>query len=90
MEGFDMGKFRRRRITNNVVFLLSVGSTLFGLFFLAWILVTTVVNGAVALKPTLVTQMTPPPGQDGGLLNALYGSFTMIGIATVIGVPLGL
>lgn len=90
MEGFDMGKFRRRRITNNVVFLLSVGSTLFGLFFLAWILVTTVVNGAAALKPTLVTQMTPPPGQDGGLLNALYGSFTMIGIATVIGVPLGL
>jgi phosphate transport system permease protein len=90
MEGFDMGKFRRRRITNNVVFLLSVGSTLFGLFFLAWILVTTVINGAAALKPSLVTQMTPPPGQDGGLLNALYGSFTMIGIATVIGVPLGL
>nr|WP_241202509.1 phosphate ABC transporter permease PstA [Caballeronia sp. SBC2] len=85
-----MGKFRRRRITNNVVFLLSVGSTLFGLFFLAWILVTTVINGAAALKPSLVTQMTPPPGQDGGLLNALYGSFTMIGIATVIGVPLGL
>jgi phosphate transport system permease protein len=34
--------------------------------------------------------MTPPPGQQGGLLNALYGSFLMIGIAAVIGVPLGL
>lgn len=90
MQGFDMRKLRRRRFTNNVVFLLSVGSTLFGLFFLAWILVTTVINGAAALRPSLVTQMTPPPGQDGGLLNALYGSFTMIGIATVIGVPLGL
>ncbi|WP_438397165.1 phosphate ABC transporter permease PstA [Caballeronia sp. DA-9] len=90
MQGFDMRKLRKRRFTNNVVFLLSVGSTLFGLFFLAWILVTTVINGAAALRPSLVTQMTPPPGQDGGLLNALYGSFTMIGIATVIGVPLGL
>ncbi|MFM0597231.1 phosphate ABC transporter permease PstA [Paraburkholderia dilworthii] len=90
MEGFDMGKFRRRRMTNNVVFVLSVGSTLFGLFFLFWILATTVINGFGALGLSLFTQMTPPPGQQGGLLNALYGSFLMIGIASVIGVPLGL
>lgn len=90
MDTFDMGKFRRRRITNNIVFVLSVTSTLFGLFFLFWILATTVVNGFAALGPSLFTQMTPPPGQQGGLLNALYGSFLMIGIAAVIGVPLGL
>nr|WP_257030484.1 phosphate ABC transporter permease PstA [Paraburkholderia bryophila] len=85
-----MGKFRRRRMTNNVVFVLSVASTLFGLFFLFWILATTVINGFGALGLSLFTQMTPPPGQQGGLLNALYGSFLMIGIASVIGVPLGL
>ncbi|NYH21732.1 phosphate ABC transporter permease PstA [Paraburkholderia bryophila] len=90
MESFDMGKFRRRRMTNNVVFVLSVASTLFGLFFLFWILATTVINGFGALGLSLFTQMTPPPGQQGGLLNALYGSFLMIGIASVIGVPLGL
>ncbi|VVD88545.1 phosphate transporter permease subunit PtsA [Pandoraea cepalis] len=90
MEGFDMRKFRRRRITNNIVFVLSVASTLFGLFWLFWILATTVINGFAALGPSLFTQMTPPPGQQGGLLNALYGSFLMIGIAAVIGVPLGL
>lgn len=90
MRDFDIRKFRRRRITNNVVFVLSVSSTLFGLFFLFWILETTVVNGFSALGPSLFTQMTPPPGENGGLLNALYGSFLMIGIATVIGVPLGL
>ena len=90
MEGFDMSKFRRRRITNNIVFVLSVLSTLFGLFWLFWILATTVINGFAALGPSLFTQMTPPPGAQGGLLNALYGSFLMIGIASVIGVPLGL
>ncbi|QQC63135.1 phosphate ABC transporter permease PstA [Paraburkholderia ginsengisoli] len=90
MNGFDMGKFRRRRITNNIVFVLSVLSTLFGLFWLFWILATTVINGFAALGPSLFTRMTPPPGQQGGLLNALYGSFLMIGIAAVIGVPLGL
>ncbi|WP_233799835.1 phosphate ABC transporter permease PstA [Paraburkholderia sp. HP33-1] len=90
MEGFDMGKFRRRRITNNIVFVLSILSTVFGLFWLFWILATTVINGFAALGPSLFTQMTPPPGQQGGLLNALYGSFLMIGIASVIGVPLGL
>jgi len=90
MASFDMGKLQRRRMTNNVVFVLSVLSTLFGLFWLFWILATTVINGFAALGPSLFTQMTPPPGQQGGLLNALYGSFLMIGIAAVIGVPLGL
>ncbi|MBA9902009.1 phosphate ABC transporter permease PstA [Burkholderia cepacia] len=85
-----MKKFRRRRMTNNVVFVLSVLSTLFGLFWLFWILATTVIHGFSALGPSLFTQMTPPPGEQGGLLNALYGSFLMIGIAAVIGVPLGL
>ncbi|MBU9468735.1 phosphate ABC transporter permease PstA [Burkholderia pseudomallei] len=87
---FDMKKFRRRRMTNNVVFVLSVLSTLFGLFWLFWILATTVIHGFSALGPSLFTQMTPPPGEQGGLLNALYGSFLMIGIAAIIGVPLGL
>ncbi|KWF83404.1 phosphate ABC transporter permease [Burkholderia cepacia] len=90
METFDMKKFRRRRMANNVVFVLSVLSTLFGLFWLFWILATTVIHGFSALGPSLFTQMTPPPGEQGGLLNALYGSFLMIGIAAVIGVPLGL
>ncbi|KAK46212.1 phosphate ABC transporter permease [Caballeronia jiangsuensis] len=87
---FNMRKFRRRQMTNNVVFVLSVLSTVFGLFWLFWILATTAMNGFAALGPSLFTQMTPPPGQQGGLLNALYGSFLMIGIAALIGVPIGL
>jgi phosphate transport system permease protein len=54
-----------------------------------WILWTTLREGAAALRPALFTQMTPPPGASGGLLNAFYGSAVMIALGVVIGAPLG-
>ncbi len=51
---------------------------------------TTLMQGAAALKPSLFTQMTPPPGAAGGLLNAFYGSAVMVLLAVVIGTPVGL
>lgn len=79
----------RRRLSNLSALAFSGFATLFGLFWLAWILWTTLTKGAAALKPQLFTQMTPPPGSDGGLLNAFYGSFTMIGLAVLIATPVG-
>jgi phosphate transport system permease protein len=79
----------RRRIANGVALCLSALATLFGLFWLVWILWTTVSKGAAALKPQLFTQMTPPPGSDGGLLNAFYGSFVMIVMAVALATPVG-
>jgi phosphate transport system permease protein len=82
--------YRRRRISNVVAQVLAGLATLFGLFFLAWILWTAFINGVQALEPKIFTQMTPPPGEDGGLLNAFYGSFIMILIATMLGTPIGI
>jgi phosphate transport system permease protein len=79
----------RRQVVNAVAMVLATVSTCFGLFWLAWILYTTVSKGAAALKPELFTQMTPPPGEDGGLLNAFAGSLAMIVLAIVIGTPVG-
>jgi phosphate transport system permease protein len=79
----------RRRAVGLLALLLSTIATGFGLFWLAWILWTTATNGIAALKPTLITQMTPPPGSDGGLLNAFYGSFVMIAMAVVVATPVG-
>lgn len=79
----------RRRIANGTALVLSTLATLFGLFWLVWILWTTVSKGAAALGPMLFTQMTPPPGSDGGLLNAFYGSFTMIALAVAVATPVG-
>ena len=80
----------RRRIADRIALVGAGLATAFGLVFLAWILWTTFANGAAAISVKLVTEMTPPPGSDGGLLNAFYGSGVMILLALVIGTPIGL
>jgi phosphate transport system permease protein len=79
----------RRRAVDAAAFLFASGATLFGLFWLFWILWTTFRQGLAAINLALFTQMTPPPGSAGGLLNAFYGSAIMIVLAVVIGAPLG-
>jgi phosphate transport system permease protein len=79
----------RRRIADLAALLFATGATFFGLMWLVWILWTTVIQGAAALSPALVTQMTPPPGESGGLLNAFYGSAVMVLLALLIGTPVG-
>jgi phosphate transport system permease protein len=80
----------RRKITNVAMLGLATAATGFGLIWLVWILAVTLINGFSALSLKLVTQMTPPPGSDGGLLNAIYGSAVMIGVAVAIGAPIGI
>jgi phosphate transport system permease protein len=80
----------KRRITNAVGLSLSLLATLFALFWLFWILWTTFNEGVAALNWKVVTQMTPPPGSEGGLLNAIYGSLVMVVIAVLIGSPTGI
>jgi phosphate transport system permease protein len=81
--------WRRRQAKDAVAKALASAATLFGLFWLAWILWTTVSKGLPALKWSLFTEMTPPPGSDGGMLNAFMGSIVMSGIAVLIGTPIG-
>jgi len=81
---------RRRRITNVLALGLGMAATAFGLAFLVWILLTTLINGFAALGLKLFTEMTPPPGSAGGLLNAIFGSTMIIMIAVVMGAPIGL
>ncbi len=81
---------RRRKVTNVVVLGMTTVATGFGLIWLVWILATTLINGFSALNLKLVTQMTPPPGSDGGLLNAIYGSGVMILVAVLLGGPIGI
>ena len=82
--------YRNRRIRNAIALFLSGLATLFGLFWLVWILWTTLRTGLAAMKPGLFVQMTPPPGSDGGLANALFGSAIMSLGALLIGTPIGI
>jgi phosphate transport system permease protein len=85
-----MGLYARRRVVNGVVMALSTAATALGLLWLVLVLWTLLANGIGALGPALFTQMTPPPGSSGGLLNAIFGSVLMTAIATLIGTPSGI
>ncbi|HKS88581.1 MAG TPA: phosphate ABC transporter permease PstA [Stellaceae bacterium] len=85
-----MTLYQRRRLTNWLAMALSVVATAFGLLWLGLVLWTLLTNGIGALRPSLFTAMTPPPGSAGGLANAIAGSLIMTGIATLIGTPTGI
>ena len=82
--------YLHRRRVNALMLFISGITLLFGLFWLVWILITLFYEGFNALAPTLFTQNTPPPGSNGGLLNAIIGSLMMAVIGTVIGTPIGI
>ena len=79
----------RRKLTNIVALFLSMLAVAFGLFWLFWILIDVFKLGVNAIQLSLFTQMTPPPGSEGGLLNAIVGSLVQVGLATLIGTPFG-
>jgi phosphate transport system permease protein len=81
--------YNRRRVINVFALLLSCLTALFGLVFLAWILWTLLAKGIAGINIDLFTRMTPPPGEEGGLANAFFGSAVMCGLALLIGTPLG-
>ena len=84
-----MNLYTRRRIINAFNLTVSVVATMFGLFWLVWLLWTLFENGLHWLTLDVFTKMTPPPGNEGGLKNAIVGSVILTGVATLIGTPLG-
>ena len=81
---------RQRRGLSKLIEALCVLATLAGLFLLASILYTLVINGFAGLHWSVFTQMTAPSGDGGGLLNAIVGSLVQAGLGTLFGTPLGL
>ena len=82
-------KFAQRKRVNQVANALALAAMAFGLFWLFWILLQTLVLGIGGLSWAALSQMTPGPNEDGGLLNAIYGSALMVLLATFIGTPIG-
>jgi phosphate transport system permease protein len=80
---------RRKRI-NIIALALSMTAMAFGLVWLIWILADTIVRGIDGLSIATFTEMTPAPNVDGGgLANAIFGSLLIVGLATLIGTPIG-
>jgi phosphate transport system permease protein len=83
--------YRARRRRNARVIFFSISATLIGLSALAAILGTLLYQGLSGLSLDVFTQMTPPPGSDGGgLLNPIVGSLIMTSLAVAVGTPIGI
>ncbi|HQT26303.1 MAG TPA: phosphate ABC transporter permease PstA [Burkholderiales bacterium] len=85
-----MNLYRKRRLINGLNLTLSMVAMAFGLFWLGWILWTLVDRGLSSVSLDVFTKMTPPPGSNGGLLNAMAGSIAMTLAGVAIGAPIGI
>jgi phosphate transport system permease protein len=89
--GTDNPTYRLRKRINGVMLAISGLALAFGLMWLVWILGTLLLEGGSALlRASLYAQMTPPPGSDGGLANAIVGSVIMVAVGTLLGTPVGI
>jgi phosphate transport system permease protein len=82
--------YAARRRKNSVTMALSLAATAFGLGWLVLILGVLLYEGFSGLSLRVFTEMTPPPGSTGGLLNAIMGSLVLTGLAVLIGTPIGI
>lgn len=89
MKAMRHQRYKSRKLVNVIALLLSLMAMAFGLVWLIWILAETVRLGIGGLTWATLTQMTPAPGDEGGLANAIMGSLFMVGLATLIGTPVG-
>jgi phosphate transport system permease protein len=85
-----MDLYARRRLRNRIVITLSLGATALGLGCLVLVLGALILKGAGGLSLSVFTEMTPPPGADGGLLNPIVGSLILTTLAVAIGTPVGI
>lgn len=86
----DLAKYRRRRLRSTITISLCWAASALGLTILAVILATLLFKGFSGLGVKVFTEMTPPPGSDGGLLNAIAGSLAMTFIGVAVGTPIGI
>jgi len=82
-------KYLARKRVNKVALTLSLAAMAFGVFWLVWILWSTLQLGVSGLTWSALSESTPPPNEPGGLWNAIWGSILMVCLATFVGTPIG-
>jgi len=83
-------RYAARRRRNGIALTLSLAATLVGVGWLVVILSTLLWEGFSGLSSRVFTEMTPPPGADGGLLNPIVGSLMMTALGILLGTPIGI
>jgi len=87
---FDQARYSARRRSNAITMTLCSLAAALGIAVLAIILATLLYNGVAGLSLKVFVESTPPPGREGGLVNAIVGSLIMTGLGVAIGTPIGI
>src|SRR5258708_1628187 len=90
LSGASSPLYAKRRRVNIITMGLAIAATAFGLTWLVLVLGVLLWNGFGGLSLAVFTEMTPPPGASGGLLNPIAGSLVMTFLAVAVGTPLGI
>ncbi len=90
LSGASSPLYAKRRRKNFITMGLAFAATAFGLTWLVLVLAVLLWNGVGGLSLAVFTEMTPPPGSTGGLLNPIVGSLIMTFLAVMVGTPLGI
>jgi phosphate transport system permease protein len=86
-----MTAVQKRILINKLALGFSTFSAVIALGFLFWILGVLMMKGIDALNWNIFIYEGSPPGyEDSGLKHALVGQLILVGLATLIGVPLGI
>ncbi len=80
----------KRKLINRTVLTFATVVSLLGMALPFWILFTVIERGLGSFNWALLTEITPPPMGEGGLLNAIVGSLLMVAVAMVIAAPIGI
>ncbi len=80
----------KRKLINRAILTFATVISLLGMALPFWILFTVIERGLGSFNWALLTEITPPPMAEGGLLNAIVGSFLMVGLAMLIASPIGI
>ena len=82
---------RWRWFANHLASWLAVGSTLLVIAPLVAIFIDLVYKGASSLNLDFFTKLPLPPGESGGgMANAIQGSAVLLGLASALGIPVGI
>jgi phosphate transport system permease protein len=90
MDDVLTARYSGRRRRNAIATVLAIAAAMFGVGWLVLILGDLLWQGFSGLSLAVFTQMTPPPGSSGGLLNPIFGSLILTALAVVIGTPIGM
>ncbi len=89
MENTERNLHKRRKFISSFMTTLTAACAVFAIFILLIILTYIFVRGITAINLEFLIDTPKPVGEGGGIGNAIVGSVLMTGLATVIGLPIG-